>query len=66
LAASVVGSPDSSVNFSHVAAQIPESSYFTAQASLGTGQSGAPQAGAGLADLAILFSILFLFSWSCL
>jgi hypothetical protein len=28
--------------------------------------SGAPQAGAGLADLAILSSILFLFSWSYL
>jgi hypothetical protein len=42
------GSPDSSVNFSRGALCFPESSLFVGCASLGTGQSGAPQAGVSL------------------
>jgi hypothetical protein len=73
LGAGADDSPDSPVIYNHVAAQIPEISYFAAGPAWApdtvrctTGQSGAPQAGAGLVDLAILSSILFLFPWSCL
>jgi hypothetical protein len=43
-----MGPPDSLVIFSRGALRFPESGQFTEHASLGTGQSGAPQTGANL------------------
>jgi hypothetical protein len=59
-------SPDSPVNFSHVAPPIPESGMFTAEPAWGTGQSGVPGWSWFFAYLAIPSSTLFLFSWLCL
>jgi hypothetical protein len=62
-------SPDSPVIYSHIALPIPESSQFTIGPAWApdtvrctTGQSGVPQAGAGLADYShFLSSLLPLF-----
>jgi hypothetical protein len=49
--------PNSPVNFIRDAFFISQERRVRRQASLGTGQSGAPQAGAGLADYSQFFSV---------
>jgi hypothetical protein len=61
LATSVVGSPDSLVIFSHNTFFFSREQPVRCRASLGTGQSGAPQAGAGLAEPSHSFSISFFY-----
>jgi hypothetical protein len=53
------GSPDSAVNFSRGAISFSPERRVRRWVSMGTGQSGAPQAGAGLAELSQIFSNSF-------
>jgi hypothetical protein len=66
-------SPDSPVNFSHVALRIPESDLFAAKPAWGTGHCPVHHRTVlctrlvlVLAYLAIPSLIIFLFSWLCL
>jgi hypothetical protein len=54
--------PDSSVNYSRDALTFSRERRVRCRASLGTGQSGAPQAGAGLAELSQNFSLILDFA----
>jgi hypothetical protein len=66
-------SPDSPVNFSHVAPPIPESGQFTAEPAWGTGHCPVHHRTVRCARLVLVFGLLshsffnlFLFSWLCL